>query len=449
MSSQPARRSQPQKRSSIWPAVQDAIVNMDYQLIAIVATFLLLSLFLVFSASFATQGTYFLQSQIKWVALGVVGCAVMAAIPYEWWRGLAIPIMGVTIVLLIAVLLFGQESDFGATRTFTGTSFQPSELAKLGVAIYVAAWVTTRGRRVADFKQGFFPFAIIIGLVAGLIILEQSVSMTMLVLTIGFAIYFVGGGAFKQFALLVLIAAPILVLLMFQFGYPIERFMGWYNVWFQPEKAPQELMEIHRLVMSGNGIGTDPAMWHMKSSVFGLWSDFIFANIGADFGVVGMLAVVALFALFGYRAIGIALNAPSRFGSLLAVGLTAWILAQAAIHIGASLNIIPATGQPLPFVSYGGSSLVSCLAAAGVLLSISRSSREKKPANAYFAFRWGDWRPRLPDSGGHRRAPTKGSGAGERRAPTKRRAPVSGPPTRRPGRTIGDNGNPPNSSRRP
>jgi cell division protein FtsW len=448
MSAQPARRSQ-RKSSSVWPAVQDAIANMDYHLIAIVATLLLLSLFLVFSASFATQGTFFLTSQLKWVVLGIGVFVVMAAIPYHWWRVLAIPIMGVTIVLLIAVLLVGHESDFGATRTFTGTSFQPSEIAKLGVAIYVAAWVAARGRRVAEFKQGFFPFAIIIGLVAGLIILEQSVSMTLLVLTIGFAIYFVGGGAFKQFALLILIAAPILVLLMFQFGYPIDRFTGWYNVWFQPEKAPQELMEIHRLVMSGNGIGTDPAMWHMKSSVFGLWSDFIFANIGADFGVAGMLVVVALFAWFGYRGVGIALNAPTRFGSLLAVGLTVWILAQAAIHIGASLNIIPATGQPLPFVSYGGSSLVSCLAAAGVLLSISRSSREKKPANAYFAFRWRDWRPRLPDSGGDRRAPTKGSGAGGRRAPTKRRTPVSGPPSRRPSRPIGDNGGHPTSSRRP
>lgn len=448
MSTQPARRTQ-QKRSSIWPAIQDAAANMDYQLIAIVATFLMLSIFLVFSASFATQGTYFLQSQVKWVAVGTVALVVMAAIPYRWWQTLAIPMMGLTIVLLVAVLLFGQKSDFGATRTFTGSSFQPSEIAKLGVAIYVAAWVAARGRRVADFKQGFFPFAVIIGLVAGLIILEQSVSMTLLVLCIGFSIYFVGGGAFKQFALLVLIAAPILIFMMFQFGYPIQRFMGWYDVWFRPEQAPQELMEIHRLVMLGNGIGADPTVWHMKSSVFGLWSDFIFANIGADFGVFGMLVVVALFALFGYRGVTIALNAPTRFGSLLAVGLTAWILAQAAIHIGASLNIIPATGQPLPFVSYGGSSLVSCLAAAGVLLSISRSSREKKPANAYFAFRWRHWRPRLPDSGGDRRAPTKGSGAGDRRAPTKRRAPVSGPPTRRPSRPVGDGGGRPTSSRRP
>ena len=107
-----------------------------------------------------------------------------------------------TILILVAVLIFGQESEFGGKRTFTGSSFQPSELAKVGVAIYVAAWVAARGRKVSDFKEGFFPFAIIVGLVAGLIVAEKSLSVTMIVLMIGLAIYFVGGGAFKQLLLL-------------------------------------------------------------------------------------------------------------------------------------------------------------------------------------------------------------------------------------------------------
>lgn len=193
MSAQLPRRSQP-KRPSIWAAIQESVARMDYQLIAIVTTFLLLSLFLVFSASFMTAGTQYFIAQVRWIVVGVGVAVVMAAIPYDWWQKLAIPIMGATIILLIAVLVFGERSDYGGVRTFTGARFQPSELAKLGIAIYVAAWVAARGRRVADFREGFFPFAIIIGLVAGLIVLEQSVSMTLLVLSIGFAIYFVGGG---------------------------------------------------------------------------------------------------------------------------------------------------------------------------------------------------------------------------------------------------------------
>ncbi len=172
------------------------------------------------------------------------------------------------------------------------------------------------------------------------------------------------------------------------------------------------------LIRSGKGIGVDPAVWQVKASVFGLWSDFLFANIGADFTIFGMIGVIALFCWFGYRAIGIALNAPTRFGSLLATGLTAWIIVQAGIHMGASLTLFPATGQPLPFMSYGGSSLVSCMIATGMLLSISRSAKEKKSPNAYFAIGGRDWRPRLPHFGGARSDPgNRGPQAGLTPAP--------------------------------
>jgi cell division protein FtsW len=273
---------------------------------------------------------------------------------------------------------------------------------------------------VADFKQGFFPFAVIIGLVAGLIVLEKSVSMTIIVLTIGLTVYFVGGGVLKQLLLLALIGGPILLFAMWQFGYPFGRIEDWYNVWFNPAAAPQELLELTGLIRAGNGIGVDPSVWQAKASVFGLWSDFLFANIGADFTIFGMIGVVMLFCWFGYRAIGIALNAPTRFGSLLAIGLTAWILVQASIHIGASLTLFPATGQPLPFMSYGGSSLVSCMIAIGLLLSISRSAKEKKAPHAYFAFGRGDWRPRLPHLGSARRDP------GRRTRPASRQQPAGG-----------------------
>jgi cell division protein FtsW len=434
MSAQAVGRSS-KDRTSVWPSIQNSLAKMDYQLIAVVATLLLVGLVMVFSASFSVAGTYYFIAQLKWVVVGVLACAVVACIPYEFWRKMAIPALLFTVLILIAVLVLGQRSEYGGTRTFTGARFQPSELAKLGVAIYVAAWVAARGRKVADFKEGFFPFAVIIGLVAGLIVLEQSVSMTVIVLTIGLAIYFVGGGAFKQFLLLGIFGLPVLALAMWKFGYPLGRIQGWYNVWFDQAKAPQDLLEMTWLIRSGNGIGLDPAVWSVKSSVFGLWSDFLFANIGADFTIVGMIVVVALFCWFGYRAIGIALNAPTRFGSLLAVGLTAWILVQAGIHMGASLTLFPATGQPLPFMSYGGSSLVSCMIATGLLLSISRSAKEKKSPNAHFAIGGRDWRPRLPNLGGTR------SDTSGRRDPEDRRDPAgrTDPGTRRPpaGRSRG------------
>jgi len=390
---------------------------MDYQLIAIVITLLLIGLFMVFSASFATQGTTFFTLQLKWVVVGLALCAIVAFIPHDLWRLLAIPVMVVTVAALVAVLIWGERGEWGGVRTFTGARFQPSELAKLGIAIYVSAWVAARGKRVASFKEGFFPFAVIIGLVAGLIVLEQSMSMTLIVLAIGIAIYFVGGGVLKQLLALIAIGTPVLVFAMWQFGYPLNRIQNWYNVWFNPSEAPQELLKITMLLREGGGIGVNPATWQLKASVFGLWSDFLFANIGGDFKIFGMLAVVALYCWFGYRAVGISLNAPTRFGSLLGVGLTTWILVQAAIHIASSLSIIPATGQPLPFMSYGGSSLVSCMIAVGLLLSISRSAKEKKAPHAYFAFGGRDRWPRLSHPGRSRRNPGTGQPSAERSAP--------------------------------
>ncbi len=416
MTAQAARR-RTDRSPSLWPTIRSTITSMDYQLIAIVVTLLLLGLFMVFSASFATQGTQFFTAQLKWVVLGLALCTIVAFVPYEVWRMLAIPVMVVTIAALIAVLIWGERGPFGGVRTFTGARFQPSELAKLGVAIYVSAWVAARGQRVANFKEGFFPFAVIIGLVAGLIVLEQSMSMTLIVLAIGLAIYFVGGGVLKQLLTLAAVGVPVLLFAMWQFGYPMSRVKDWYNVWFNPSQAPQDLLKLTLLLQEGGGIGVDPATWQLKASVFGLWSDFLFANIGGDFRIFGMLAVVALYCWFGYRAVGISLNAPTRFGALLGVGLTTWILVQAGIHIASSLTIVPATGQPLPFMSYGGSSLVSCMVAVGLLLSISRSAREKKAPHAYFAFGWGDRWPRLSRPGGRRRTPGTGRPTAERSAP--------------------------------
>ncbi len=182
----------------------------------------------------------------------------MAVIPYEFWRKMAIPAMAFTVLILVAVLVLGRRSEFGGQRTFTGASFQPSELAKLGVAIYVSAWVAARGRHVADFKQGFFPFAVIIGLVAGLIVLEQSVSMTIIVLAIGLTIYFVGGGAFKQLVLLAVIGAPILLFAMRQFGYPFGRIEDWYNVWFNPSQGAAGAARDHLADPGGQ--------WHRRRS---------------------------------------------------------------------------------------------------------------------------------------------------------------------------------------
>ena len=367
----------------------------DYPLIVIIVTLLGLGLFMVFSASFPTQDTDFFLKQIAWIALSVVACGAMTIIPYSLWRQLAIPIMIMTIVVLAAVLALGKE-EYGGIRRLLGASLQPSEFAKLAVTIYVAAWVAARGDKIAGFQDGLVPFMIILFSVTGLIALQHSFSVTIIVLCIGLAIFFVGGGNLKQIAIVLAVGVPALIAAMVLSEYPLKRMQDWYAVHFNPAAISPDTLRILSLLRTGGGIGTDPSFWQSKTGVPLLWSDYLFANIGKDLGLPGMLLVVALYAALAYRGLSIALNTRDRFAALAALGVTVWISIQAAIHIGASLMLIPTTGQPLPFMSYGGSSLLATMLAAGLLLSISRSETEKKAIHAHFGFRGRDWRPHLP-----------------------------------------------------
>ena len=375
----------------------------DYPLIVIMTTLLGLGLFMVYSASFTTQGTDFFVRQIAWIALGVMACGIMAFIPYGVWRQLAVPIMIITILVLAAVLALGDEQDGGGHRLLFGSSIQPSEFAKLAVTIYVAAWVAVRGDKIQGLQDGLVPFLIIMFGVTSLIALEHSFSVTIIVLSIGLAIFFVGGGNLKQIGIVLAIGIPGLIGAMALSKYPLQRAQEWYAVHFNPAAISPDTLRILALLRTGGGIGTDPSFWQSKAGVPLLWSDYLFANIGKDLGLPGMLLVVVLYAALAYRGLSIALNTRDRFAALAAMGVTVWISVQAAIHIGASLMLIPTTGQPLPFMSYGGSSLLATMIAAGLLLSISRSEAEKKAIHAHFGFGWRDWRPRLPHPGRRQR----------------------------------------------
>lgn len=421
-------------------AQTSAASGLDYPLIAIVATLLGLGLFMVYSASFPTRDSYYFVKQLQWVALGIGACAIVTAIPYRFWRTIAVPLMAFTLLVLVAVLIVGDEK-FGARRTLLNGRFQPSEFAKFTVAIYVAAWVAGRreganGSSMTDVKDSLLPFLIIMGLVAGLIALEKSFSVTIIVLVIGLTVFFIGGGSARQMLLVGAIGAPMLAIAMWQSKYALDRAKDWYAVYFNPSEVSQATARVLAMARSGRGIGTDLSYWQTKAGVPALWSDYLFANIGHDLYFVGMLLVVGLYAWLAYRGLVIALNAPDRFAAFAAIGLTAWITVQTAVHIGASLMLIPTTGQPLPFMSYGGSSLLSCMLAAGLLLSISRSEPEKKAVYAHFGFGWRDWRPRLPHPRRHQRAEEDGRQPRTRKAavrPAGRRSAAAADRAARPG----------------
>ena len=371
---------------------------LDYPLIGILATLLALGLVMVYSASVIQVGAQFFLSQILWIVLGTGVLIAMACIPFRLWQSLAIPVMAVALLALAAVLIFGDDR-FGARRTLFNGRVQPSEFAKLAVVIYVAAWVASKGKKLTEVEGGLVPFSILMGLVTALIVLEPSFSVAIITLAIGVVIFFVGGADIRQLLIAAIVAAVVLAVLLLQSHYGVDRIHGWWATLSDPSQASYQTSQAMQILRRGDGIGTTPDNWLEKANVPLLWSDYLFANIGHDLRFPGTVGVVALYAALGYRGLGIALKASDRFGALMAIGITTWILSQAAIHMGASLALIPTTGQPLPFMSYGGSAMLSCMAAMGLLLSIARASTDKKAAYARFALGGRDGGPRLPDSG--------------------------------------------------
>ncbi len=382
-------------------------VGWDYPLLAILAIMLAYGLVMVFSASYASWGVALFLRQLQWIGIGLVGMTAAAVIPIRFWQRLAIPIMIVALIALAAVLFFG-DYRFGSRRTFSGTgSIQPSEFAKLAVIIYVATWVASKGRALADTRAGLIPFAILMGLVGSLIALEPNLSTTIVVLVIGIVIFFVGGADVKQMLVVGLIGGFILGLLVWQTPHAQERVLAWWNTLADPELAPESTRHALELMRRRDGLVPDMAVWNQKRLVALLWSDYLFANIGADLGPLGQLAVVILYAALGYRCLGIALRA-TGFGALAIVGVTTWILTQATMHIGTSIVLIPATGQTLPFMSYGGSAMIALLTAVGLVLRVAHESPEKRASDASFAIGRGDRRARVPDPGRRGRAEAQG-----------------------------------------
>jgi cell division protein FtsW len=399
------RRTSPSGHTAAAAKSAGAFARIDYPLVAIVATLVGFGLVMIYSASYKNWGSQFFLSQLPYALGGAIMMMIMATIDYRLWRKLALPIMAATLVVLLAVLLFGALKH-GAKRSLLGV--QPSEFSKLSVVIYVSAWVANRRKQVRDVRGGLFPFSVLMAIIASLLLLEPSISVTVIVLVTGFTIFFIGGGDWRQLLTVLAIGAPLLALIMWFSPHGGPRVRDWFTMLTDPNQAIQ-LSEALRVLRQGVGLAGGASSLIPKETIPLLWSDYLFANIAADLGLIGVLAVMGLFAALGYRTLGIALNAPDQFGSLLTVGVTTWILVQAAIHMGASIDVIPTTGIPLPFMSQGGSHLVASMMAIGVVLNISRWCPEKRISYATFAFGWRNFRTHLPQLRRSRSLPAAGT----------------------------------------
>jgi len=312
--------------------------------------------------------------QVIWAGLGTLVFVVMSRLDYGLLRRYAIWIMGVCLALLIAVLLFG-DSVFGAKRTLMGGSVQPSEVVKLAVIVYAAAWLASRADQVQSLADGLLPFGVIVGVVSFLIVLEPDLSTTATIVMIAMVLFFMAGASWAQILLVGAIAIGAFAVLFMLWPHASERVNEFIKVWREPNVMDyhirQSLITLGGGGLFGEGIGAGGQKFGYLPTPH---TDSVVAVLGEEMGLVGLLLMITLFVVFSWRGLRIAQQADTAFGSFLAIGVVVWVMGQMLMNMLAMLAMIPFTGVPVPFLSVGGSSLVSLLAACGVVASVARGS---------------------------------------------------------------------------
>lgn len=355
--------------------------NGDRGLLLAVGGLSAFGLVMVFSASEAQgwlwhrNAAFYFERQLVWLLLGAALLWVFARLDYHRLRPLARPLALSSLVLLVLVLLphLGVTSN-GARRWLRlgPLEMQPAELAKLAGLLFVASWLERRRDRLDSLEEGVLPFLALLALIAGLIMLERDLGTTLIMTGIMLSQFFVAGSRKRDLALLLAVVTLSMAALIRMEPYRFHRIMAFLNPWADPLNSGFQSIQSILALGSGGlvGVGLGQSIQKYQWLPFA-HTDFIFAIVGEETGLLGTTAVLAAFGLLTYRGYRIALRAPDLFGSLLACGITTWITAQAVINIAAVTVTLPTTGIPLPFVSYGGSSLAISLLAIGILMNIA------------------------------------------------------------------------------
>lgn len=318
---------------------------------------------------------YYVIKQGVWL---LIGFAVMLAAMHfnyqylrRWW--VVYPLLLVTVLLLVSV--FGFSPVNGARRwiKFGGMSAQPSEVAKLSLVVFLAYFLERRAGEESSFWKTFFPCLIVVGLLAGLVAKEPDLGTALMLAIVCFIVCFAAGVRPRHLAIGALPALVFIGKMLIFTPFRWRRMAAFVDPWADQQGAGYQAVQSLIAVGSGgpHGLGFAQGKQKMLFLPFA-HSDFIFAIVGEELGLAGTLIVVLVFAIFLWRGLRAALRAPDRFGMLLGLGIVVGIVAQALLNMSVVLALLPTKGIPLPFISYGGSSLVPGLAAVGILLNISQ-----------------------------------------------------------------------------
>ena len=319
------------------------------------------------------------KSQAMWLGVGVVALLVLLRVDYHHWKRLAPMGLGVSLVLLTLTAIPGVGLSANGARRWLGVGsivFQPSELAKIAFVVFVADLLSRRDRHMEDTRSTLQPVLALSSLVTVLLMLQPHLGTTLVIAGVTLTMLYFAGARLSHLVVVAVVGASVTAMMVAYSPWRRDRMLGFLDPWEDPfGNGYQTLKSLHAMAsggLDGLGLGAGRAKWGFLPYAH---TDFIFAVIGEELGLIGSLFVVILFVGIAAGGLGVALRAPDRFGMLLAVGITSWIILQAALNMGAVLAIFPVVGITLPLLSFGGTSLVATLAAMGVLLNVARQIR--------------------------------------------------------------------------
>ncbi len=357
----------------------------DYLLVVLVFALVVFGLIVISSVSVVVSyDTYgdshlFLRDQFVSALIGFAAFFIVSKIDYNFWKKNAIFMLIGTLLLLVMVFMPGIGFEYGGAKRWVLIGplfFQPSEIIKLTFLFYLAAWLTKKGELVKNFSMGFLPFVFLMVLVTGLIMMQPDLGTMLVIAAMAGVLFFVSGASLKHIFLIIGGAVGAVWLLIISAPYRMARLTAFLN----PEEnilgigyhVQQALVAIGSGGWLGRGFGRSLQKYAYLPEVAG---DSIFAVMAEELGFLRIILFLLVYIFFLSRGLMIAKRAPDSFGRLLALGIVVWLGFQAFVNIAAMLSLVPLTGLPLPFISYGGSSLIISLVGVGVLYNISKKAR--------------------------------------------------------------------------
>lgn len=369
-------------------AKNDTTHEPDKSLVSALFVLIVSGLVLLFSASsvisYAKFGyTYhYFQNQLIAVAIGLVFFFIASKIDYRVWKKYALFFLLGSILLLILVFIPGLRAEYGTARSWInifGYSLQPSELVKLSFLIYLATWLEAKKGQLSSWGSGIIPFLIVLGIISGLMMAQPDLGTLFIIAFSAMMVFFVGGGKLKHIFIVFLLAglALFLVINMESFdNYQSDRFKCLkdpsYSAQDKCYQINQSLIAVGSGGLFGRGLGQSRQKFMYLPEV---WGDSIFSIAAEEIGFVFSTLLILLYLFIFYRGLQVARQAPDLYGSALATGIVSWLAVQTFLNIGGMINLIPMTGVPLPFVSAGGSSILSALIGMGILVNISKQTK--------------------------------------------------------------------------